>query len=119
MVKAERFKDLVVWQEAHKLVLKVYRVTKDYPSDERFGIVLQMRRAAVSIAANIAEGFKKRGLKDKIKFYNISQGSLEELRYYFILFDDLGYLRKDKETLSAVDFIGRMLTKLIGSLRVA
>ena len=91
MAKILRFEQLEVWQEAHKLVLMVYRVTKKFPSDERFGLVSQMRRAAVSIPANIAEGFKRRGIQDKIRFYNTSEGSLEELKYYFILSKDLDH----------------------------
>lgn len=83
--KANKFEDLEVWKKAHELVLKIYNITADYPSEEKFGLVSQMRRAAISIPANIAEGFKKRGLKDKVNFYNIAQGSLEELRYYLIL----------------------------------
>lgn len=61
------------------------RVTQAFPADERFGLVSQMRRAAASVPANIAEGFKRRGIQDKIRFYNISEGSLEELKYFFIL----------------------------------
>lgn len=82
MGKAIHFQQLEVWQEAHRLVLMVYRVTKEYPGEERFGLVSQMRRAAVSIPANIAEGFKQRGLAEKIRFYNIAEGSLEELKYF-------------------------------------
>ncbi len=63
------FQQLEVWQEAHKLVLMVYRITKEFPNEEKFGLVTQMRRAAVSIPANIAEGFKRRGIQDKIRFY--------------------------------------------------
>jgi len=77
---AERFEDLEVWQHAHKLVINVYTLTRYFPSEEKFGLISQMRRAGVSVAANIAEGFKKRGLKDKLNFYNIAQGSLAELR---------------------------------------
>ncbi len=90
---AEKFQDLIVWQKAHKLVLLVYRVTKSLPKEELFGLVSQMRRAAVSVPANIAEGFKKRGRSDKARHMNIAQGSLEELRYYFILCADLSYLQ--------------------------
>ena len=76
-----------------------------------------MRRAAVSIAANIAEGFKKRPLKDKSNFYNISQGSLEELRYYLILSVDLGYLQDNKDFINLFEEIGRMLYGLIRSIQ--
>jgi four helix bundle protein len=89
---AKSFRDLIVWQKSHELVLVVYQVTKRLPKEELFGLVSQMRRAAVSVAANIAEGFKKRGRADKARHMNIGQGSLEELRYYFILCRDLGYL---------------------------
>ncbi len=88
---AKTFKDLIVWQKAHEFVLDVYDYTKDFPKSELYGLTSQFRRAAISIAANIAEGFKKRGKKDKARFLNISQGSLEECRYYIILSQDLGY----------------------------
>lgn len=90
-IKSKTFQDLVVWRKAHALVLDVYRVTRDFPREELYGLTSQFRRAAVSIAANIAEGFKKRGKPDKTRFFNIAQGSLEECRYYLILADDLGY----------------------------
>lgn len=89
---AKTFKDLIVWQKAHEFVLEVYSQTEDFPKSELYGLTSQFRRTAVSIAANIAEGFKKRGKKDKVRFMNISQGSLEECRYYIILSKDLGYL---------------------------
>ena len=89
--KAQKFTDLIVWQRAHKFVLSVYRLTSGFPREEVYGLTSQLRRAAVSIAANIAEGFKKTGAADKIRFLNISQGSLEECRYYLILANDLGY----------------------------
>jgi four helix bundle protein len=114
--KIERFEDLDVWKKAHKLVLEIYRITKDFPIEERYCLVSQMPRSAVSIPANIAEGFKKRTLKDKSNFYNISQGSLEELRYYIILTSDLGYLRDSKVFESIFNDIGRMLYGLIKSL---
>lgn len=115
--KAERFEDLEVWKKAHKLVLDTYRITRDFPAEERFGLVSQMRRSAISIAANIAEGFKKRTLKDKSNFYNISQGSLEELRYYLILSTDLGYSKNSKDSISLIDETGRMLYGLIKSIQ--
>lgn len=88
---AKTFKDLIVWQKAHEFVLEVYNYTNDFLKSELYGLTSQFRRAAVSIAANIAEGFKKRGKRDKARFLNISQGSLEECRYYIILSKDLGY----------------------------
>jgi four helix bundle protein len=114
---AVRFQDLEVWQRAHNLVLETYKITKGFPDDEKFGLVSQMRRAGISIAANIAEGFKKRGLRDKANFYNISQGSLEELKYYIILSKDLGYVQENEKFLSNSDEVGRMLYGLVNSIK--
>ncbi len=91
MSQAKTFQDLDVWKLAHQFVLSVYRITEGLPKHEMFGLTSQLRRAAVSVPANIAEGFKKRTPADKAKFYNISQGSLEECRYYLILIHDLQY----------------------------
>jgi four helix bundle protein len=88
---AKTFEDLLVWCKAHEFVLGIYDVTASFPKSELFGLTSQMRRAAVSVPANIAEGFKKRGKQDKARFLNIAQGSLEECRYYLILARDLRY----------------------------
>jgi len=88
---ATRFEDLVVWQKAHQFVLGIYRLSRTFPRSEIYGLSSQFRRVAVSIAANIAEGFKKRSKADKVRFYNISQGSIEESRYFFVLTKDLEY----------------------------
>jgi four helix bundle protein len=90
---AQRFEDLVFWQLSHALTLRIYRLTKTFPKEELFGLTSQMRRAAISVPANIAEGFSKRGRSDKARFMNTAQASLEEVRYYFILARDLGYLK--------------------------
>ncbi|MDR2469565.1 MAG: four helix bundle protein [Tannerella sp.] len=90
--KTHRFEDLLVWQKAHQFVLDVYRKTKAFPKEELFGLTTQYRRAAVSIAANIAEGYGKKGGNDKLRFYNISEGSINECRYYVILSRDLNYV---------------------------
>jgi four helix bundle protein len=76
MGNAKSFKDLFVWQKAHELVIGVYKMTRLFPAEERFGLVSQMRRVAVSIPANIAEGFVKKSTKDKCNFYNVAQGLL-------------------------------------------
>lgn len=109
MGRISSFRQLTVWQEAHKLVLMVYQATQSCPADERFGLVSQMRRAAVSIPANIAEGFKRRGMRDKIRFYNISEGSLEESKYF--LSQDLGYISSNAN----LEIVGRLLNGLIAS----
>lgn len=88
---ARSFQNLIIWQKAHKFVLDVYSFTGNFPSSEAYGLTSQFRRAAVSVPANIAEGFKKNGLADKARFMNIAQGSLEECRYYLILANDLKY----------------------------
>lgn len=112
----QSFQDLLVWQKAHEFVLKVYKMTAQFPDSEKFGLTSQLRRAAISIAANIAEGFKKQGQLDKIRFYNISQGSLEECKYYLILSDDLNYA-DTSELKTVLEEVGRMLSGLISSIR--
>lgn len=88
---AKTFRDLIVWQKSYEFVLQCYRFTARFPRAEVYCLTSQMRRGAISIPANIAEGFKKRGLPDKTRFLNIAQGSVEECRYYLILAQDLGY----------------------------
>lgn len=90
------FRNIIAWQKAHEFVLLVYRYSADFPDFEKYGLRSQFTRAAVSIAANIAEGYKKLGKNDKLKFMNISQGSLEECRYYIILSKDLGYISEEQ-----------------------
>jgi len=92
--KIQSFTDLEVWREAYALVLLVYRVTKDFPKEELFGLTSQIRRAAVSITSNIAEGFSRQGFKEKLKFYYIALGSLIELQNQFLLARDLHYLNQ-------------------------
>ncbi len=106
---SKTFLDLAVWREAHRFVLDVYRITESFPKHELFGLTSQLRRAAVSIPANIAEGFKRRGNAEKVRFYNISQGSIEECRYYLILSNDLGYVSGASEMIDRLDTVGRML----------
>ncbi len=113
-----RFEQLEAWQHAHTLVLHVYRASKRLPADERFGLVLQLRRAAVSVPANIAEGFKRRSLRDKAHFYNIAESSLEELRYYVILCVDLQYWEHAEALNEQTERVQRLLGGLIRSLCV-
>ncbi len=89
--KSKSFMDLIVWQKAHNIVLEIYKLTRNLPKEELFCITSQVRRSTISIAANIAEGFKKKTISEKIRYYNIAEGSLEETRYYLILIKDLGY----------------------------
>ena len=116
MGKILHFQQLEVWQEAHKLTLLVYKITKSFPSEEKFGLVSQMRRAAVSIPANIVEGFKRRSPRDKLRFYNIAEGSLEEVKYFFILSKDLNYIASTDELITQAEAVGRLLNGLITSI---
>ena len=90
------FIDLRMWQKSHDFVLAVYKITDLFPKQELFGLVSQIRRASVSIPANIAEGYRRKGKADKLRFFNISQGSLEECRYYLILSKDLNYISEEQ-----------------------
>ena len=91
-----RFEDVIAWQKARVFINHVYRATRAFPTEERFGLSSQFQRAAVSIAANIAEGYKRMGKDDKLRFYNYSQGSLEECRCYIYLSNDLDYITSDE-----------------------
>ena len=99
-----------MWQKAHQFVLSVYRFSDGFPQKEIYGLTSQFRRAAVSIPANIAEGFRKRSKPDKARFMNIAQGSLEECRYYLILSTDLKY-GDGRELLSLLEEVSRLLER--------
>jgi len=105
---AKTFEDLLVWQKAHSFVLMIYRLTEAFPKHEAFGLTSQFRRAAVSIPANIAEGFRRRGSSDKARFFNIAQASAEECRYYLILVRDLEYA-DTKEANLLIQEVSKML----------
>ena len=113
------FTDLEVWKRAHGLVLEVYKLTNPFPRSEQFGVVSQIRRAAYSIPANIAEGFGRRSTKELLQFLAISNGSLEELRYFLILSRDLRYLSPlDLEKLEKdLKAVAQMLEALRQSLQ--
>jgi four helix bundle protein len=116
MEASKSFRDLIVWNKAHQLVLDVYRSTRQFPREELYGLTSQFRRSTVSIAANIAEGFAKKTMPEKLRFLNIAQGSLEETRYYLILAHDLEYGDfKNMELLAAE--VSRLLNAYINSIR--
>ena len=108
------FRDLKVWQKSHDLTLRIYKITKLFPNEEKFGIISQLRRAASSIPTNIVEGFKRRSSKEYSYFLNVAEGSLEETKYHLILSCDLKYLPvKDFDELESLcNEIGRMLNGL-------
>jgi four helix bundle protein len=105
---ARTFQDLLVWQKAHLFVLGTYRYSAGFQKAEIYGLASQFRRAAVSVPANIAEGFRKSGQQDKVRFMNIAQGSLEECRYYLILARDLNY-GENEDLMPLLEEVSRML----------
>jgi len=115
---ARNFQDLIVWQKAHQFVLSVYRLSKSFPREELYGLTSQFRRAAISVPANIAEGFKKRGKADKVRFMNIAEGSLEECRYYLILTEDLGY-GDSMELRSQLEVVSKLLASYSAAIRTS
>ena len=116
MEKTKTFRDLNVWKAAHKFVLGVYYYTEKFPKTEIYGLTSQFRRAAVSIPANISEGYAKYGLKDKVRFYNIAQGSIEECQYYLILSADLEY-GENIDLKDALTKVSKMLTAYISGTK--
>ena len=115
----QSFKEIIAWQIAHAFVLEVYKTTKTFPSYERYGLCSQFERAAVSIPANIAEGYKKEGMADKMRFLNIAQGSLEECRYYILLSKDLDYITLEQYNMlnQSIEETSRLLTAYINGIR--
>lgn len=91
-MKINTFKEIIAWQKSHQLTLEIYNITKNFPKNEEYSLTSQIRRCAVSIPSNIAEGFKRKTQKESERFYNISEGSLEELKYQLILSKDLKYI---------------------------
>jgi four helix bundle protein len=112
------FKELKVWQSSMDMVTKVYALTKGFPKEELYGLTSQIRRAAVSVPSNIAEGRAKRSTRDYIRFVNIAYGSLAELETQFMIAHNLGYITEEATATLADDFstLGRMLNGLISGL---
>jgi four helix bundle protein len=113
---SKTFRDILAWQKSHQFVLSVYTLTAAFPKQEMFGLTSQLRRAAVSIPANIAEGFRRRGRPDKARFMNIAEGSLEECRYYLLLAADLGYSDTTAPQ-RLLDEVGRLLHAYTQAIR--
>lgn len=111
MEKTHSFRDLIVWQKAHQFVLAIYTSTKQFPKEEIFALTSQVRRAAVSIAANISEGHKKKTIPNQLNYLNISEGSLEEVKYYLILSKDLNYIQEKEyvELFNSAEEVGRLI----------
>jgi four helix bundle protein len=112
--KIQDFKDLIAWQKGHQLVLMIYKITKEFPREEQFGLVNQLRRAAVSITSNIAEGFSRGSYKDKSKFYSMALGSLTEVQNQILISRDVGYTRL--EIFNQVNELTIEVNKIINGL---
>ncbi len=112
----KRFEDLVVWQKGHRLVIEIYKITGAFPSGEKFALISQMWRSAISVPANIAEGFKRRSKKTKVNFYNTAQSFLGELRYYVNLSKDLGYVKNILPLKGEIEELSKMLQSLISKI---
>ncbi len=93
--KIKVFTDLTAWQKGHELVLLIYKATKSFPKEELFSLTNQIRRAAVSITSNIAEGFSRQGYADKIRFYSMAQGSVTEVQNQIFIARDIGYIKRE------------------------
>ncbi len=111
------YKNLIVYQKGHLLVKQVYLITQGFPRQELFGLVSQMRRCAISIVANIVEGYGRRTIKDKLSFLYISRGSLNELEYYFDLSYELKYFDNEKyyNLINLREEVGKLLNGFINS----
>ena len=118
MPTVERFEDLRVWQEAREIVVHVYRLTRGFPTHERYGLASQMQRAAVSIPSNIAEGHNRLHKKEYIQFLNVAQGSCAELETQLVVAMELGYLNpiKFEEISNQVDLEGKQIRALVAKL---
>ena len=112
------YKQLLVWKQAHGLALEIYRATRLFPNDERYGLVAQMRRAAVSIVSNIAEGAGRQSDREHSRFVRIARGSVHEVQCQLLLSRDLGYMASDKWVVldGTVQEISKMINRLAGSL---
>jgi four helix bundle protein len=103
--KIKSFTDLIVWQEGHRLVLQVYKVTKNFPKEEQFGLTNQLRRAVVSITSNIAEGFSRNSYKEKVQFYTMALGSVTEVQNQLLIARDIEYFVNKEFQLMAIQTV--------------
>jgi four helix bundle protein len=121
MEKIQKFTDLKAWQEGHKLALMIYTVTKEFPKEELFALTNQIRRAAVSVTSNIAEGFSRRSKAEKVQFYYIAQGSVTEIQNQLLLARDVGYTSVDdcKRIADQTVVVQKLLYGLIKSIKAS
>ena len=113
------YRELQVWQESYKLTLEIYKLSEKFPKEEMYGLTSQMRRSALSVPANISEGFNRRTKKEYLQFLYISRGSLQEVDFLVLLSKDLGYIKKTDflSLKERIDLIGRLLSGLINSIK--
>jgi four helix bundle protein len=116
-MKTKSFKDLIVWRKAHELVLVVYGLTKYFPKEELYGLSQQMRRSAISIPSNIAEGYGRQFIKEYQQFLSIAYGSRCELETQYLLSLDLGYAKGDGHMESLIQEVGKMLYRMLNPAR--
>ena len=114
----KNYKELKVWQKGYKLCLKIYRITNEFPDDEKFGLISQIRRAAVSVVSNIAEGYGRKTTAEYLRYLYIAYGSNCELETQILLSGDLDYIENVelKEIIKKIQEVERMLKGLIKSL---
>lgn len=117
--KIQKFTDLIAWQEAHALVLGVYKATDEFPSKEQFGLTSQMRRAVISVTSNIAEGFSRQTKADKIHFYVMAHGSTTEIQNQLLAARDIGYLKRTlfDQLANQTVRVHKLITGLIKSIK--
>lgn len=117
--KIKSFTDLHAWQEAHKLVLITYKLTKKFPKEEAFGLTSQIRRAVVSITSNIAEGFSRQSYKEKLQFYSMAQGSLTEYQNQLLIAKDVRFISPEefRETANQTIKVHKIMSGLIKSTK--
>ncbi len=113
-MKIKSFEDLEVWRKAHELTLLIYRLTRAFPPDERFGLISQLRRASSSVAANIAEGYGRRTTKELLRSLRIANGEAEETRYFSLLSKDLSYM--SQQEFDTVNQLCRSVSQLLSAL---
>lgn len=118
MAEIKDFRDLRAWQESHNFVLLVYRLTKNFPADEKFCLTPQIRRAVISVSSNIAEGFGRYSAKDKVHFYNMAKTSKIEVENQLLIAHDLKYIDKSDYlvAIQQADLVGKLLTGIIKSV---
>ncbi|TDI77711.1 MAG: four helix bundle protein [Bacteroidetes bacterium] len=118
MGNSKSFKDLIVWQKAHQLVLEIYKMSLLIPETEKYGITHQIKRCAASVPANISESCGRIGLKDKIRFLYIANGSLEETKYFLILIEDLNF-QETNLIIDKAEEVSKILNAYINKMKVS